>query len=114
VKKVHTRVPRSIVISAVSNSVMLFGFVVTLLFRIGDLDKVMNTPTGLPLIEVYYQATGSKTATNILMSFIAIIMFIALFNIFASVSRLVWMFATNKGLPFSHVFAYVLTVTTFL
>lgn len=33
-------------------------------------------------------------------------LFFTVFNIFASVSRLIWVFAKDKGLPFSRTFAY--------
>jgi choline transport protein len=84
---------------------MLLVFVTVLLFYIGPLDAISTAP--LPLIYVIYGATGSKSATNVLISLVAVILFFALFNIFASVSRLVWVFARDKGLPFSDFFAYV-------
>ncbi|KAF2667233.1 amino acid transporter [Microthyrium microscopicum] len=107
VKKVETRVPRSMIIAAVSNSIMLFAFVLTVLYCIGDVTKVMSTPTALPLIEVFYEATGSKSATNFLVVMPALVLFGALFNAFASVSRLIWVFAKDQGLPFSRHFAYL-------
>lgn len=93
--------------AVVLNSIMQFAFMVAVMFCIGDVDKVTNTPTLLPIIEVYYQATKSKPATNILVVMIAFILFISLFNIFASVSRLTWAFARDNGLPFSETFSYV-------
>ena len=77
------------------------------MFCIGDVDTVVNTPTLLPIIEIYYQATKSKAATNLLVAMIALILFISLFNIFASVSRLAWAFSRDNGLPFSKTFSYV-------
>lgn len=106
-KDVKTRIPRSIVISAVSNSVMLFVFIITLLFTIGDVTKVTNTPTGLPLIEILYEATKSKNATNFLVSMPGVILFFTQFNVMASTSRLIWTFAKDNGLPFSRQFAKV-------
>ena len=113
VKKVRSRVPQSIIIATISNCIMLFAFVVCLLFTIGDVDRVANTPTGLPLIEVYYQATKSKHATNFLVLMPALILLFTLFNDFASVSRLTWVFARDKGLPFSNVLSYVSLVAYF-
>jgi hypothetical protein len=107
VKKVRTRVPHSIIIACVGNVIMLFAFVICLLYTIGNVDAVTNTPTGLPLLEVYYQATNSKPASIILTLLPVIIIFFSLFNAFASVSRLVWQFSRDNGLPFSSVFAYV-------
>ncbi|KAF2185768.1 amino acid transporter [Zopfia rhizophila CBS 207.26] len=107
VKKAKIRVPHSMIASVCMNSVMQFAFILCLLFTMGDVDKVANTPTLLPIIEVYYQATGSKHATNFFVVMLAIIVFIAFFNVFASVSRLTWAFSRDKGLPFSNVFGYV-------
>jgi choline transport protein len=84
---------------------MLVIFATILLFYIGPLDDIIDTP--LPILWVIYSITGSKTAANIMISLIAVIVIVALFNIFASVSRLVWVFACDNGLPFSNFFAYV-------
>lgn len=89
------------------NAVMLFSFCVALLFCMGDYETVTASP--LPILEVYYQATKSKTAASVLVVLTACISAIALFNILASVSRLTWAFARDKGLPFSDTFSYVST-----
>lgn len=107
VKKVHIRVPQSIIIATVSNAIMLFAFSICLLFMIGNVDLVTNTPSGVPLIEVYYLATKSKPAATFFTLMPVIILFVALFNIFASVSRLVWAFSRDKGFPFSKFFSRV-------
>jgi choline transport protein len=86
---------------------MQFAFIICLMFTIGDLEKVTNSNTGLPIIEVYYLATNSVPATNILTIAIFLITVIGIFNAFASVSRLTWAFARDNGLPFSKVFAKV-------
>lgn len=107
VKKVRTRTPWSIVIAAVSNAIMMFAFTICLLFTLGDVDQVTNTPTGVPLIEVYYQATHSKGATTFLVLMPTLVVFLAVFNVFASSSRLIWVFSKDKGLPFSNFFSTV-------
>jgi choline transport protein len=98
-------VPQSIIIACFANSAMLIFFATVLLFYMGPLDDVVNTP--LPILWVIYGITGSKVAANVMISLIAVIIFLALFNIFASVSRLVWVFARDNGLPFSNFFSYV-------
>ena len=107
VKRVRTRAPYSIILSTVSNAIMQFAFVICLMFTIGDINKVTNTNTGLPMIEVYYLATNSVAATNIFIVPIFLIIFVAIFNNFASASRLTWAFARDHGLPFSTTFAKV-------
>ena len=97
--------PQSIIIATISNAIMLFAFAICLLFTVGKVDQVTNA--AIPLIEVYYQATNSKPAATFLTMLPIIIVLFALFNIFASVSRLVWAFARDKGLPFSTFFSTV-------
>lgn len=86
---------------------MQWAFAICLLFTIGDINTVSNTPTGLPMIEVYHQATNSVAATNVFIVAIAIVISVALFNVLASASRLTWAFARDHGLPFSHFFSQV-------
>ncbi|KAF2467217.1 amino acid transporter [Lindgomyces ingoldianus] len=105
VKKARIRVPRSMIMSVVMNGLMQFAYMLTVLFTIGDIDKVASDP--LPIIQVYYQATGSKGATNLFVIMLAVIIFVSFFNVFASVSRLLWAFSRDNGLPFSKVFARV-------
>lgn len=107
VKEPHTRVPYSMITAVSLNSFMQTAFVICLLFTIGDLDTVANSPTGLPIIEVFHSATKSRAATNILVCMMGVVLFISLLNIFASVSRLTWAFATDKGLPFWKAFSHV-------
>jgi amino acid transporter len=107
VKGPRTRVPHSMITAVTLNSIMQFAFMVCLMFTIGDIDLVATSPTGIPIIEVFYQATQSKHATNFLVVMMAVVLFISLFNIFASVSRLTWAFSRDNGLPFSNWFAHV-------
>ncbi|TVY39860.1 Choline transport protein [Lachnellula subtilissima] len=107
VQGARTRVPRSMITAVVLNSFMQFGFCVALMYCIGDVDKVTSSPTGLPIIEVLFECTKSKPATNFLLVMIAFVLFVSLFNILASAARLTWAFARDNGLPFSKTFAYV-------
>jgi choline transport protein len=107
VKLVRTRVPRSIVLSVIGNRIVRFIYVVVLLFILGNLDQVVNSSTRLPLIEVYYQATSSKAATNLFVVMVTIVPFVGPFNTFASVSRLTWAFSRDHGLPFARFFSHV-------
>lgn len=105
VKKARLQLPRSMITSVVLNALMQFIYMLTVLFTIGDVDIVSADP--LPIIQVYYQATGSRSATNFFVSILAIILIVAFFNVFASVSRLLWAFSRDNGLPFSTFFGRV-------
>jgi choline transport protein len=105
VNDARVRVPHSMIFSVVVNAIMQFSYMITVLFCIGDIDRVSSS--NLPIIEVYYQATGSKAATNVFLCMFMFSIFVSFFNIFASVSRLVWAFSRDNGLPFSAVFSKV-------
>lgn len=85
----------------------MFAFIICLLFTLGEVNLVTSTPTGVPLIEVYYQATNSKGATTFLVLMPTIIIYLSIFNGLASATRLIWVFSKHKGLPFSKFFAIV-------
>jgi len=100
-------IPRILILTIVINGAMAFGFLLTILFCIGNVDNALGTPTGFPIIETFYQATGSKTSATIMETCILIIGFAASFGNIASVSRLTWAFARDGGLPFSKFFSFV-------
>src|SRR5882762_1011347 len=58
-KDAPKKVPTSMVLGVLINSVLAFGFVLTLLFFMGDPITALMSPTGYPVIEIYLQATGS-------------------------------------------------------
>ncbi|KAK3068501.1 hypothetical protein LTR53_013872 [Teratosphaeriaceae sp. CCFEE 6253] len=101
VKDAKRKVPQAMVGSTMLSSVVMFIFIIVLLFCIGDIDAVSGSLTGLPIIEVLYEATGSKAGTVFLVMCIYFIIGASQFNILASVSRLAWAFAKDGGLPFS-------------
>lgn len=107
VKHVKTRVPYSMVSSMISNFILQFAFVICLLYKIGDINTVLNDTTGLAIVQVYYQATKSKIGTSILMAMLLFMMFFCLCNNLVSVSRLTYAFARDRGLPFSNFFSVV-------
>lgn len=80
---------------------LAFPFAISLSFVITDFESVITTPTGLPLIEVYYQATGSKAGTSVLMTAFAICFFgCATANITSS-SRQMWAASRDNCFPLS-------------
>lgn len=107
VKRAPKKVPNSMFWSTIINSITSFAFVICLLFCIGDLETVSASSTGYPIFEVLYQATGSKAGTSYIIAMFLVIIAVSNFSIFASVSRLVWAFARDNGLPFPRLFSRV-------
>ena len=107
--------PRSMVTSYLVNAVTAFATIIILLFFMGDPDKALTSPSGWPIIEILYQAAGTLSGMNTLMSMFLILGIIAYFNGIAckqapsslpltvpftdfceAVSRLTWAFGTAQ------------------
>lgn len=93
--------PRSMLWSVNINGLMGWLTAITLCYCIGDLSTVLDTPTGYPFIQVFYNSTQSLPATNFMT---IIVLFMATFScvtIMASASRQIFAFARDQALPFS-------------
>jgi amino acid transporter len=94
-------------LAVILGAVTGFAFLLTLCFCIGDITETAESTTGVPVIQIIYDSTGSKVGTCILSSLIAVIVIVAGVNILAEGSRSVYAFARDNGLPFSKVFSKV-------
>ncbi|EXJ58334.1 hypothetical protein A1O7_05759 [Cladophialophora yegresii CBS 114405] len=94
-------VPKVIMYPVLMGFVTCFPYAISLSFVITDFEKVISTPTGLPLIEVYYQATGSKAGTTILMVAFAICFFGCATASATSASRQMWSASRDNCFPFA-------------
>ncbi|EAL87235.2 hypothetical protein KXX16_005573 [Aspergillus fumigatus] len=106
-KSASKEAPKSIILSVVLGAVTGFAFLLTLCFCIGDINETASTSTGVPVIQIFYDSTGSKVGACFLSSMIAVIVIVAGNNLLAEGSRSVYAFARDHGLPFSKVFAKV-------
>ncbi|KAL8726786.1 MAG: hypothetical protein Q9181_005925, partial [Wetmoreana brouardii] len=61
-------IPRSIMWSDYINGAIGFIMAITMCFCLGDLSKIVDTPTGYPFIQVFYNSTKSYAATNVMVS----------------------------------------------
>ncbi|CAF9924971.1 MAG: hypothetical protein HETSPECPRED_005709 [Heterodermia speciosa] len=102
-------VPRSIMWSVYLNGAMGFLMAITMCFCLGDLSEVVDSPTGYPFIQVFYNATQSYAATNVLVAIMIITLTACCVSEVATSSRQLWSFARDKGIPFSDWFAQVST-----
>ena len=107
IKDAARKVPRSMILSLIINGSMAWATMIVLLFCIGDPYKALEFTYVYPAIEIVYNATGSKAGTTVLVVMLAWNCMIALFNALASVSRLTWAFARDRGLPFPDTFGAV-------
>jgi choline transport protein len=68
-------VPRVMIYPLLMGLVTAFPFAASLMYATSDISAVLNTATGLPLFEIYYQGTGSRPAASILMALFAFCFF---------------------------------------
>lgn len=70
----------------------------------GDVARVLNTATGSPMAQIIYDALGKKWAVAF-MSLIAVGQYFMAISITIALSRQIWSFARDDGLPI--VYQYV-------
>lgn len=105
--------PSAMMWASVCNAALGIIVLVTLCFYLGPdwqegvLGLTEPTQTGIPIIQVLYNSTGSEAATILMMMILIVVSFVATITVIASFSRQVWAFARNKGFPFSSYMEFV-------
>ncbi|KAK3113298.1 hypothetical protein LTR53_009548 [Teratosphaeriaceae sp. CCFEE 6253] len=123
----HTA-PKAIIWSVWIGAVTGFAFLVAAMFCIGNLEEVVTTPTGVPLIAIFQNATCSVSGALGLTALITVIALVSLWFLMAQSSRVVFSLyglapvyripyrpactdpctsARDGGLPFSSIIARV-------
>ncbi|KAK5194141.1 hypothetical protein LTR99_005628 [Exophiala xenobiotica] len=100
-------IPRAMIWSVIINGTAGFAYILAVLYSITDPDAVLSNETGFPIIGVFLEATNNQKAATAMMTAVIIVFTMNLFGIVASVSRLIWAFSRDKGLPFSAFFSHI-------
>lgn len=90
--------PRAMVGSVLLNGTMGFAYLVT----------ALSSSTGFAIIEISFQSTSSLVATDVMTATIVGIAGLGSIGLFASSSRTVWVFARDRGFPFSEPLSKVI------
>ena len=107
VKNSATVVPQSMLIAQFISGAFAVAFSIAILFGIGDITSVLQTPTNYPIIQIFLNATRSKGATTAMVCALISTLIFSTFGLLACASRLAWAFSRDKGFPFSAFFAKV-------
>ncbi|KAK8038972.1 amino acid transporter [Apiospora rasikravindrae] len=99
--------PRAMMATIVLNGGLGFVTVLTFCYNIGDVSSLLDTPTGFPFIQLYYNMTGSIKGTSALVSVMIILSIANATANMATASRQLFAFARDNGVPFRQVFAHV-------
>ena len=92
-------VPRSIMMSIVLNGSMGFGMALALLFCLGDIEAALETPTGYPFIEIFYQGVQSITGASLMTAIVLTLAICSTVGTMASASRQLWSFSRDRAVP---------------
>ncbi|KAK2802213.1 hypothetical protein FQN51_004895 [Onygenales sp. PD_10] len=106
-KNASKEAPKAIILSVVIGTITGLVFLITLCFCIGNVEETARSSTGVPVIQIFYDSTGSKLGTCFMASLIAVIALVCANSLLAEGSRAVYAFARDNGLPFSKVFSKV-------
>ena len=107
IKDASITLPRAIMLAAGVNGSLGFVMVITFCFTLGNVLDILETPTGYPFIQVFYNATRSNVGTSVMTAILIVNITSACISTVATVSRQTWSFARDKGLPFSSFISYV-------
>ena len=106
-KNASREAPKAIVLSVYIGAITGFIFLISICFCIGDITSTAASTTGVPLIQIFYDSTGSVVGTCFLSSLIVVIVLVCANFLLAEGSRSLFAFARDHGLPFSKLFATV-------
>jgi amino acid transporter len=107
IKDASIVLPRAIIWAASVNGTLGFIMVITFCFTLGNVADVLESPTGYPFIQVFFNATQSNAGTSIMTAILIVNITSACISTVATVSRQTWSFARDRGLPFSDFIAHV-------
>ncbi|KAF5003749.1 hypothetical protein FDECE_9720 [Fusarium decemcellulare] len=84
-----------------------FCFIISMLFSLTDFESVSMTVTGVPMLELFYQALRHKGGAIVLETFIICTGVGCLIACHTWSSRICWSFARDGGIPYSNVLSKV-------
>ncbi|KAL8752452.1 MAG: hypothetical protein Q9184_005731 [Pyrenodesmia sp. 2 TL-2023] len=95
-----TNVPRSILTSILLNGFLGFAMLIAVLFCLGDVEAILETPTHYPFMAIFLNATQSTSGATAMAAVILVLGICATIAFVATSSRMTWSFARDHGLPF--------------
>lgn len=78
---------------------------ITFGFCMGNLEEILEPPTGHPFLQVFYNATQTARGATVMGSFVVGMTVLANLTTVAAASRQLWTFSRDQALPFSSWFS---------
>ncbi|KAH9871024.1 hypothetical protein J1614_006598 [Plenodomus biglobosus] len=92
-------VPRSLMAGVLINGSMGLVMIIAVLLRMGDLNAVLEESPAFPFVAIFHRSVQSRTGAAVMVSIIVIMVIACGVGLSASVSRVCWAFARDRGLP---------------
>ena len=105
------QVPQAIIGTVIVGFITAFTYCIAIFFCIRNLDDILASNTGVPIMDIFYQATESKAAALGLEILILLTAFGCNIGCHTWSARICWSFARDNGLPLSKYWAKVNTKT---
>lgn len=107
IKDASIVLPKAIMWAASINGTLGFVMIITFCFTLGSVFDIIESPTGYPFIQVFYNVTNSNAGASVMTAILIVNITSACISTVATVSRQTWSFARDRGLPFSSFISYV-------
>ncbi|KAG9855452.1 putative GABA permease, partial [Aureobasidium melanogenum] len=107
IRDARKEAPRAIVLSVSIGAITGFIFLVVASFCISTIDGVADSATGSPIVQIFYDSTGSVAGSTCLTVLLIIINIGCSNALTAEGGRAVYAFARDQGLPFSKLLSSV-------
>ncbi|CAK9440443.1 uncharacterized protein LODBEIA_P45430 [Lodderomyces beijingensis] len=105
------QIPQAIIGTVIVGFLTSFTYCIAMFFSIKDLESILSSNTGVPIMDIYYQATNSKAAAVGLEVLIVLTAIGCNIGAHTWQARICWSFARDQGLPFSQYWSKVNTKT---
>jgi choline transport protein len=99
VGKPEKAIPIAIMGTVAIGFVTSWFYCISMFFSVSDLDPLLKTPTGVPILELFYRALGNKAGAIVLESLVLSTGIGCQIASHTWQSRLCWSFARDRGLP---------------
>ncbi|KAL8889617.1 MAG: hypothetical protein Q9215_003125 [Flavoplaca cf. flavocitrina] len=100
-------IPIAILGTVAIGFVTSWTYAIALVFSMNDVDSLLETPTGVPILALFHQAIGSKGGAIALEALVMATGIGCQISCHTWQSRLCWSFARDGGIPFSSYFCKI-------
>ncbi|KAG7663765.1 HNM1 [[Candida] subhashii] len=105
--KPRTDIPKAVLSTVTIGFVTAFTYSIAMFYCINNLDDIINSNTGMPILDIFYQALRNKHGALALGSLVFLTATGCTIACHTWQTRICWSFARDNGLPLSKYLAIV-------